>query len=52
LGKIVHETPISKITTAKWTGGMDQVVEHQLLQMLSPEFKPQSTTKKKIEIED
>jgi hypothetical protein len=25
--QIVHETPISKITWAKWTGGVDQVVE-------------------------
>jgi hypothetical protein len=24
-GKIVHKTPISKITSAKWTGGMAQV---------------------------
>jgi hypothetical protein len=28
--KIVHETPISKITRAKWTGGVAQVVEHLL----------------------
>jgi hypothetical protein len=26
----VHKAPISKITRAKWTGGMSQVVEHQL----------------------
>jgi hypothetical protein len=26
-GQIVHETPISKITRAKWTGGVAQVVE-------------------------
>jgi hypothetical protein len=26
-GQIVHETPISKITRAKWTGGVAQIVE-------------------------
>jgi hypothetical protein len=26
-GQIVHKIPISKITRAKWTGGMIQVVE-------------------------
>jgi hypothetical protein len=29
-GQIVHKTTISKITTAKWTGGVAQVVEHLL----------------------
>jgi hypothetical protein len=28
LGQIVHETPIFKITRAKWTGGVVQAVEH------------------------
>jgi hypothetical protein len=32
-GQIVQETPISKITTTKWTGGVAQAQ--------SPEFKPQ-----------
>jgi hypothetical protein len=26
--QIVHETPISKITRAKWTGGVTQAVQH------------------------
>jgi hypothetical protein len=30
-GQIVCETPISKITKAKWTGGMTQVVECKAL---------------------
>jgi hypothetical protein len=39
--------PISKITRAKWTGGVFQVVEHLALQVQSPEFKSQSQQKKK-----
>jgi hypothetical protein len=34
--------PISKITTAKWTGGVAQAIEHLLLQARSSEFRPQS----------
>jgi hypothetical protein len=30
---IVWETSISKITRAKWTGGVDQVVEHLLQEL-------------------
>jgi hypothetical protein len=30
LGQIVHEIPISKITRAKWTGGVAQAVERLL----------------------
>jgi hypothetical protein len=40
--KTVHETPISKITRAKWTGGMAQAVEHLLC-----EFKAQLHQKEK-----
>jgi hypothetical protein len=29
-GQIVHETPISKITRAKWTGDVAPAVEHLL----------------------
>jgi hypothetical protein len=29
-GKIVQETPISKITRAKWSGGVARVVDHLL----------------------
>jgi hypothetical protein len=29
-GRIVHETPISKITRAKWTGGVAQALESLL----------------------
>jgi hypothetical protein len=34
-GQIVHETPISKITRAKWIKSVAQAVE-----CLLPEFKP------------
>jgi hypothetical protein len=33
---IVQETPISKITTAKWTGGVSQVVQHRLCKFKAP----------------
>jgi hypothetical protein len=36
--QVVHKAPFSKITTAKWTGGVAQEVER--LQAGSPEFKP------------
>jgi hypothetical protein len=42
-GQLVHETPISKITRAKWAGGVLQAVKH----LQSPEFKPQYQKKKK-----
>jgi hypothetical protein len=41
LQQILIETPISKITRAKWTGGVAQVVEHLLYK-----HKPQSHQKK------
>jgi hypothetical protein len=48
----VHETTISKITKAKWTGGMAPSGRVPALQMRSPEFKPLSsnyqTRKKKV----
>jgi hypothetical protein len=31
--QIISETPISKITTAKWTGGVVQMVEQLLLKL-------------------
>jgi hypothetical protein len=37
--QIVQETPVSKITKAKWTGGVSQAVH-------SPELNPQSHQKK------
>jgi hypothetical protein len=37
------QDPISKITRAKWTGGVAQVVSVPALQMQSPEFKPSHT---------
>jgi hypothetical protein len=46
-GQIVRETPISKITRAKWTGGMAQVVRASALQSRSPEFKPLPQRRKK-----
>jgi hypothetical protein len=51
-GQIVHETPISKISRAKWTGGVTQAVEHLLCkheaQSLNPNPpKPPKQTNKK-----
>jgi hypothetical protein len=34
LGQIGHKTPISKIITSKWTGGVTQVVEYLLCKCL------------------
>jgi hypothetical protein len=34
--QIVHETPISKITRAKWTGGVAQAVECLLCKHTQP----------------
>jgi hypothetical protein len=39
-GKIAYETPISKTTRAKWTGGVAQVIQHMLCKHMA-EFKPQ-----------
>jgi hypothetical protein len=41
-GKIVHKTPISKITGAKWIGGVPQVVQLVLYKHkgLSLNFSP------------
>jgi hypothetical protein len=41
-GQILQETPISKITRAKWTGGVAQVVEcllckHEALRSTPPQ---------------
>jgi hypothetical protein len=48
--QIVRKTPISKITTAKWTGSVIQAVEHLLCKARSPEFKLQSHQKKKKKV--
>jgi hypothetical protein len=45
--QIVHETPISKITRAKWTGGVAQVIA-PTLQAQSLEFKTQSYKKRRV----
>jgi hypothetical protein len=37
--------PISKITTARWTGGVPQAIEH-LFANVKPKFKHQSCQKK------
>jgi hypothetical protein len=44
--QIVHKTPVSKTTRAKWTGGVTQAIE-DLFCKHSPEFKSQSHQKKK-----
>jgi hypothetical protein len=46
--QIVHEIPISKITRAKWTVGMVQVVEHLLCDCKALNSNPIITIKKKI----
>jgi hypothetical protein len=47
-GENVHETPISKITRAKWTGGMAQVVGRPLCKCEALKIKnPRPTPKKK-----
>jgi hypothetical protein len=43
----VHETPISKITRAKWTGGVTQAVEHLLCKHKTLSSNPSPTKKKK-----
>jgi hypothetical protein len=54
--QIVHETPISKITTAKWIAGVSQVVEHlhckcdALSSYPSPTKKKKSRTHKKLNL--
>jgi hypothetical protein len=44
---MICETPISRITRAKWTGSITQAVVHLLLQAPSPQFNPQSHQKNK-----
>jgi hypothetical protein len=46
--QIVQETPISKITRAKWTGGMAQAIEHLLCKCEALSSNPSLTKKKKI----
>jgi hypothetical protein len=52
--EIVHETPISKITRAKWAGGLAQVVEHLLgkprVQPISPPHLTNNNKKKNLPI--
>jgi hypothetical protein len=47
--QIVHETPISKITREKWTGGMVQVVEHLLCKCKALSSNPTPAKNKKVE---
>jgi hypothetical protein len=46
--QIVHETSISKITTAKWTGGVTQAVKHLFCkcEALSSNLSPTKKKKK------
>jgi hypothetical protein len=50
--QIVHETPFSKITTAKWTGGVAQVLEHVLCKSKALSLNPNPTKKKKKKAEN
>jgi hypothetical protein len=43
--QIVHKTPISKITRAKWTGGVDQAVEYLLFEYKVLSSNPNPTKK-------
>jgi hypothetical protein len=45
----IHETPISKITRAKWTRGVAQAKKHQLCKCKALSSNPSSTKKKKKE---
>jgi hypothetical protein len=47
LGQNVHETPISKITRAKWTGGVTQAVECLLCKHEALMANPNPTRKKR-----
>jgi hypothetical protein len=50
--KIVCETPISKITRAKWTGGLAQAVEHLLYKcetLSQTPVLPKITTTKNVQ---
>jgi hypothetical protein len=44
--QIVHETPTSKITRAKWTGDVTQVVECPLCKLEALSSNPSPTKKK------
>jgi hypothetical protein len=46
-GQIVCKTPISKITRAKWAGGVAQVVECLLCKCKAMSSNPSPTKKKK-----
>jgi hypothetical protein len=46
--KIVHETPISRITRTKWTGRVTQVVEHLLWKNDALSSNPSPNFKKSI----
>jgi hypothetical protein len=45
-GQMVHETPISKIIQAKWTGGVAEEVEHLLCKCKALNSNPSPTKKK------
>jgi hypothetical protein len=45
-GQIVHRTPFSKISRAKWTGGVAQGVEHLLCESLLCKLKALTHTNK------
>jgi hypothetical protein len=46
-GKIVQKYPLSKITRAKWTGGVAQAVEHLLCKPATLSSNPSPSKKKK-----
>jgi hypothetical protein len=48
--QIVQETPISKITREKWTGGVVKVVECLLCKHEALSSNPSSTKKKKVKL--
>jgi hypothetical protein len=51
LRQIVHETPISKITRAKRTGGITKAVEHLLCKCEALNSNPSPTKKIKSQIQ-
>jgi hypothetical protein len=51
-GRVVHETPISTITRAKWARGVAQVVEHLFCncEAVNSNTSPVNKTTKKIKV--
>jgi hypothetical protein len=49
--QIAFEAPLSKITRAKWTGGMAQVIEHLFCKHKVPSLNLTNTPNKKVQVQ-